>query len=67
MSDFNNGKIKLVNELTSQIVEDLNITDKNKEAKIKKRLLDSKQDELERFGDAIFRFGAKAILEAIQN
>lgn len=67
MSDFNNGKIKLVNELTSQIVEDLNITDKNKEAKIKKRLLDSKQEELERFGDAIFRFGAKAILEAIQN
>ena len=67
MSDFNNGKIKLVNELTSQIVEDLNITDKNKEAKIKKRLLDSKQDELERFGDAIFRFGAKAILETIQN
>ena len=67
MSDFNNGKIKLVNELTSQIVEDLNITDKNKEAKIKKRLLDSKQDELERFGDAIFRFGANAILEALQN
>ena len=67
MSGFYKGKLELVNELTSQIVEDLNITDKNKKDKIKKRLLDSKQEELERLGDAIFRFGAKAILEAIQN
>lgn len=67
MSDFYKGKLELVDSLTSQIVKDLNITDKNKESKIKKRLLDSKQEELERFGDAIFRFGANAILEAIQN
>lgn len=67
MSKFYKGKLELVNELTSQIVKDLNIVDKNKESEIKKRLLDSNQEELERFGDAIFRFGAKAILEAIQN
>lgn len=58
-------KIELVDEITNLIIKDLKLTDENKIAYIKKKLTDSTQDELERFYDAIYRFGADAIMEAV--